>query len=123
MGYGILEIFHVYLVSLNDSLEDLEWFEKRKKRYSIRSLVGNNPLRKVCVCVRSGVCVTTQREGAYSCAVYRIDFDTILAKKKKRGEEEEEEVVGRNGEMESGPSFRRLVSIGGGELVGRRSAS
>lgn len=44
-----------------------------------------------------------------------IDFDTILAKKKEgeEKEEEEEEVVERNGEMESGPSFRTLVSIGG----------
>lgn len=38
----------------------------------------------------------------------------ILAKKKEGEEkEEEEEIVGRNGEMESGPSFRTLVSIGG----------
>lgn len=44
-------------------------------------------------------------------AVYRFRHDSC---KKKEGEEkEEEEIVERNGEMESGPSFRTLVSIGG----------
>lgn len=53
------------------------------------------------------MCVITQREGAYLCIE---SISTRFLQKRKKGEE----VVGRNGEMESGPSFRTLVSIGGG---------
>lgn len=86
MGYRILEIFHVYLVSLNDSLEDLEWFEKRKKRYSIRSLVGNNPLRKVCVCEKWSVCYNTTRRSILVRRVSnRFRHDSCKKEKKRRG--------------------------------------
>lgn len=46
-------------------------------------------------------------------AVYRFRHDSCKKKEGEEKEEEEEEIVGRNGEMESGPSFRTLVSIGG----------
>lgn len=52
--------------------------------------------------MRTGVCVITRR------SILRIDFDTILAKKKKEGRRRR-----LFEEMESGPSFRTLFSIGG----------
>lgn len=45
--------------------------------------------------------------------MYRFRHDSCKKKEGEEKEEEEEEIVGRNGEMESGPSFRTLVSIGG----------
>lgn len=75
--------------------------ERKKKRYSIRSLVGSATICEKSVCENWSVCYNEKEH-----TTYRFRHDSC--KKKKEGKTRR-----LFEEMESGPSFRTLVSIGG----------